>query len=135
MVDSDCAGQGDTQDEQLICPVLDATQCQSVTLQFSNQFRTYGGVEIADVDVSTDEGATWTNVLRMQGSDDGYPTPTSKLLDISDLAAGQSMQVRFYYHNAHYEWWWAIDNLYLSCDPGVIEPPGNDLFLPLVVKQ
>ena len=39
IVDSDDAGPGATQDEQLISPRFDATGCSSLTLEFSNQFR------------------------------------------------------------------------------------------------
>ncbi|RMF46400.1 MAG: DUF11 domain-containing protein, partial [Anaerolineae bacterium] len=114
MVDSDCAGIGDTQDEQLISPVFDGTACTSIQVGFSNQFRAHG-LEIGDVDVSVDGGLTWVNALRLQGFSEGYPTPATRTLDISALAAGKSFQVRFYYRNAHFDWWWAIDDFNLTC--------------------
>ena len=118
MVDSDCAGTAATQDEQLITPSLNASSCSQVVLEFSNQFRWYSGgmSEVADVDVSVDGGTTWTNVLRMQGGSDGYPTPNTKVVDITAQAAGHSnVKIRFHYYNAKYEWWWAIDNVKVVC--------------------
>jgi hypothetical protein len=57
------------------------------------------------VDVSTDGGSIWTNVLRLQGSDLGYPTPATVQVDIGSVAAGESIRIRFHYYSAHYDWW------------------------------
>ena len=119
IADSDDAGIGcGVMDEELITPSSDASTCSTVTLDFSNQFRWYslGGDEIGDVDVSTDGGNTWTNLLRMQGASDGYPTPNTKTIDLSAQAAGQpDVKIRFHYYNADFDWWWAVDNVNLSC--------------------
>lgn len=119
IIDSDCAGSSATQDEQLITPTINASGCNQVMLEFSNQFHWYSGGlnEIADVDVSTNGGSTWINVLRMQGTDDGYPTPNTKAIDItSAIAANPSnVKIRFHYYNASFEWWWAIDNVKIKC--------------------
>ncbi|MEM4284474.1 MAG: hypothetical protein QXS96_08320, partial [Candidatus Caldarchaeum sp.] len=122
MVDSDCAGTSATQDEQLITPSLNASSCAQVTLEFSNQFRWYSGglSEVADVDVSTDGGTTWVNVLRLQGGSDGYPTPNTKVVDLTAQAAGQpNVKIRFHYYNGQFEWWWAIDNVRVTCSTPV----------------
>lgn len=113
MVDSDCAGNTATQDEELRTPALDCRLYGTVTLTFSNQFRyfNYNNNEICDVDVLLADGS-WQNVLRMQGASDGYPTPNTKTVDLSPYAAGRSnVQIRFHYYNATYEYWWAIDNV------------------------
>jgi uncharacterized repeat protein (TIGR02543 family) len=126
IVDSNCAGLGcGMMDEQLITPSLNASGCARVVLEFSNQFRQWilGRDEVADVDVSGDGGANWTNVLRMTSSD-GYPTPNTKVVDITDLAAGKpNVKIRFRYYNANFEWWWAIDNVRVAC----LTPPVCDV--------
>jgi YD repeat-containing protein len=118
IVDSDRAGSGISQDEQLISPTLNASGCNRVILQFGNQFRFFGA-EMADVDVSTDGGSLWTNVLRMQGVNDGYPTPNTKSIDITSVIASNpsNVRIRFHYYNATFEWWWAIDNIKVRCLP------------------
>lgn len=131
IVDSDAAGPFATQDEQLITPVLHATTCAGVSLQFSNQFHYFaeGFTETGDVDVSTDGGASWANALSLAGLDDGYPTPNSKTVDLTAMAAFQpDVQLRFHYYNANNDFWWAIDNVNVTCVPRVCRNCGTCLF-------
>lgn len=129
----DVSGGAATQNETLTSPSFDASPCAAVRLEFSNQFHWFDGSldEIADVDVSTNGGGAWTNVLRMQGAHDGYPTPNTKTIDLSALASGQpNVKLRFHYYNGQNERWWAIDNVSVTCPvlschvcPG--SPPGE----------
>ena len=113
MVDSDNAGTTATQDEQLVTPLLDLSQAQTVTLQFDQYFRWYSGgnAEIADVDVrSSLTGNAWVNVLRNQGA--ASPNPDHKTMNITAQAAGAAnVQIRFHYYQATFEWWWMVDNV------------------------
>lgn len=121
IVDSDRAGNSASQDEQLISGTINASSCSSAFLDFDNQFRRFTGAlnETADVDVSTNGGGAWTNVLRMQGSggDNGYPTPNSKSINITSAISPNpsNVKIRFRYYNAQFEYWWAIDNVKLRC--------------------
>jgi len=125
IADSECAGFWcGMMDEQLITPSLNASGCTQVVLEFSNQFREWllGRDEVADVDVSGDGGANWTNVLRMTSSD-GYPTPNTKAVNITDQAAGKpDVKIRFRYR-ANGGKWWAIDNVRVAC----LTPPVCDV--------
>lgn len=128
IVDSDNAGPFATQDEQLITPAIDASTCSQLFLDYSNQFHFWaeGPIEVADVDVSTDGGTNWTNVLTSPQFDDGYPTPNTKSLDLSSLAAFQpDVRVRFHYYNANADFWWAIDNVHVTCVPRVCHNCGT----------
>lgn len=117
IADSDCAGSGcGVMDEELITPSIDASSCTNVILSFSNQYNNYS-YDIADVDVSSDGGTTWTNVLQMT-SDDGYPTPNTKVIDISAIAAEQpNVKIRWHYYNADWDYYWEIDNVNVECQP------------------
>jgi N-acetylneuraminic acid mutarotase len=72
-------------------------------------------------------GQTFTNVWRKEGAD--YLGPAHEIVDISSIAAGESsVQIRFRYYNADFEFWWQLDNVTL---PGLSEafeddgtPPG-----------
>ncbi|HMZ21961.1 MAG TPA: putative Ig domain-containing protein, partial [Blastocatellia bacterium] len=102
IVDSQCAVPPATQDESLITPPFDATGQGQVVLRFDNQFRWFSGGdnEIGDVDVTTDDGRNWINVLRFQGGDDGFPTPTVQNLNLTPFIAGNppNVRVRFHYY-------------------------------------
>jgi Zn-dependent M28 family amino/carboxypeptidase len=136
IVDSDAAGSSAVQDEELITPAFDATACQQVVVEFSNQFRWYSGSadEQADLDVSIDDGVSWLNIFKMSGASDGYATPNTKSVEITSAIAADPSQVRvrFRYHTGAYEWWWAIDNVAVRClvpvcNPcaGTLAPPGE----------
>ncbi len=67
-VDSFCAGEEATQDEQLITPVLNLSAADEVTLDFDEGFfywydnSTY---EIGDVDIKSSlTSGSWVNILR-----------------------------------------------------------------------
>jgi subtilisin-like proprotein convertase family protein len=113
IVDSDNAGTGATQDEELITPVMNLATATGVTLEFDQYFRHYGGgqAEKGDVDVrSSLTGGAWVNVLRNQGADSA--NPNHRTLDITAQAAGASdVQVRFHYYSGTYEWYWQVDNV------------------------
>ena len=112
MVDPNCAGYPCWMDEQLITPSVDASGCTRVLLGFSNQYR---GGGVARVYVSADGGATWTQVLWMNFYDDGYPTPNTKMIDITAIAAGRSnVKIRFDFVGGG-NGWWAIDNVKVVC--------------------
>jgi len=136
IVDSDAAASGPTQDEQLITPVMDLSTATSVTLTFDQYFFWYsgGGNEVGDVDVKSSlTGGVWTNVFRNQGA--SSPDPDSQSIDITAQAAGAAdVQVRFYYYNGSYDWYWEVDNVVVSytapggcvantCTPSATVPP------------
>ncbi|MBP7147246.1 MAG: M28 family peptidase [Acidobacteria bacterium] len=125
MVDSDCAGSGASQDEQLLTPVVDLSFSTAATLEFDEYFYWYSGgqSEVADVDVrSSITGGAWVNVLRQQGA--SSTNPAHKTVDITPQAAGAAdAQVRFRYYNGSNEWYWEIDNVKL----GTIDDAGCEM--------
>ncbi|HTP11356.1 MAG TPA: hypothetical protein VMP08_24055, partial [Anaerolineae bacterium] len=119
IADSDNAGNVDMNTE-LRTPVLNLAPLTAVTLTFKTDFRYYsaGGNEVADVDVSVNgAGGPWTNVWRKSGAD--YRGPHTEAINLTSLAAGQSnVMIRFHYYNAHYDWWWQVDDVQLGyCAP------------------
>jgi subtilisin-like proprotein convertase family protein len=115
IVDSDFAGSGTgiTQDEELITPLINLSTATTATAHFDQFFRWFSGgqSEIGDVDVrSTLTGGAWVNVLRQQNA--SSPNPNHQALNITAQAAGAAnVQVRFHYYNAHFEWYWQLDNV------------------------
>lgn len=113
IVDSDEAGSSATQDEELITPVIDVSEYTHVFLQLTHDFHYYssGGTEAGDVDVrSTLTGGQWVNVASFSAGDQSGLVS----LELTANAAGVSdLQVRFRYHGGAYDWWWAIDDVYV----------------------
>src|SRR5690606_4326081 len=121
--DSDNAGSSATQDEQLITPLVDLAGWSGVELAFAHNFRWYnlGQDEKCDVDVrSTATGGSWINVARFEDGD----ATGQVVLDVTTQLAGTSdAQVRFRYHTAQFEWWWAVDDVSLRADLGDVCHP------------
>lgn len=113
IVDSDHWGPGTQEDTSLVSPVTDMSNQTSPEIGFDTYYDPYFN-SVADVDLSLDGGATWTNVWEQttssaQGHID-IPIPQ---------AAGQSnVQVRFHY-TGQWAFYWELDNVFIgnrSCD-------------------
>lgn len=126
-IDSDGA-PGGTQDAFLT--LVNAVDCSSygtVKLTFQNYHRRY--METHTVQVSNDNGATWTEYPVNAGflTNTTSPNPVTVSLDISSAAANQgNVRIRFRYRGA-WDWFWAIDDVALVADI----PPAISAFSPL----
>ncbi|MGN9777500.1 S8 family serine peptidase [Micromonospora sp. H33] len=117
IIDSDEYGSSGRQDTSLVSPVVDLTDVAAPVIRFNQDFN-WLSPDRADVDLSIDGGATWTNVLR-QAADVRGPRVTE--VPIPQAAGQAQVQVRFHYYNASFEWWWEVDNVLIgstvTCDP------------------
>jgi N-acetylneuraminic acid mutarotase len=115
IIDSDFLGIGNTEDTFLVSPPTNFTGAANPDLAFDTDYHDLGSV--AEVDVSTNGGGSWTNVWNHDGSDFRGPAHVDIPLP---MAAGQSaVQVRFHYTGT-WAWWWEVDNVFLgsrSCNP------------------
>ena len=116
LVDSACDGEA-SDDTELWTPSVDLSADASAKVRFAQDFP--GAGEIADVDVSTDGGSSWTNVLHQNTPALG---PNTQEVDITGIAAGQAdVRARFHYFNAFNAAWWQVDDVVLgqaSCQAG-----------------
>ncbi|MDQ7904919.1 S8 family serine peptidase [Phytohabitans sp. ZYX-F-186] len=110
MIDSDAYGSGNSQDTSLVSPVVDLTAVTAPVIRFNQDFRWLGS-DRADVDLSLDAGATWTNVLRQAANVRG---PRVTEIPIPQAAGQAQVQVRFHYYDASFEWWWEVDNVLIG---------------------
>jgi hypothetical protein len=119
VADSDYAGLVDV-DTELVTPVIDLTGATAVSLRFQTSFVGYDGAgdvtdEVADVDVSTNFGVSWTNVFRHREADgDLFARAIQIPLPQADNQAG--VRLRFHYYDAYYDYWWAVDDVRLETD-------------------
>ena len=128
IADSDCYGSGCVMQTDLVTPVIDTSACTStpggtVLLWFDIWYNNISS-DYVSVEVTTDGGATWTQV-DVYTADTGYPTPTTMVYDITSIvAAGDptQVQIRWVYDDTGvWAWYVGIDNFYLDCM--VVTPP------------
>ncbi|MBE2232893.1 MAG: proprotein convertase P-domain-containing protein, partial [Anaerolinea sp.] len=115
--DSDKCGSGSLMDTIMTTGALDFTGLVSPTLSYNTDYYDLSGTAGAQalVDVSTDGGGSWTNLLTWNGSHRGPLLVTQPLTG----AAGQSnVQVRWHYAQAGWDYWWQVDSAFITaCEP------------------
>ncbi|WP_239098493.1 S8 family serine peptidase [Micromonospora qiuiae] len=116
IVDSDALGSGNTQDTDLITPPLDLAGVGAPVLRFRSDWRAVGVSDTADIDVSTDDGATWANVWHQTASRRG---PRVEEVPLTVAANASAVRVRFRYKGT-FAWWWQVDDVEVvnrNCSP------------------
>lgn len=117
LANSNCDGFV-TDNTSLITPSVDFSSTPNPVLRFKQEYNPLG--DNADVDVSTDGGANWTNVLAQTSPAQG---PVS--LDLTGVAGGQAnVSARWHYYNAFWAWWWQVDDVLLGTANCVADPGG-----------
>jgi hypothetical protein len=103
---------------------LDNIAAGSVALNFDSSFRPYE-VMTALVDVSFDGGASFTNLLTLNGANSGGDSSLQRANESLSLPidnpSGGEMIVRFGLIDTDNDWWWAVDNVAVTGNP-VPEP-------------
>jgi uncharacterized repeat protein (TIGR01451 family) len=111
IIDSRKDSLGKTQNDTLTTPAFSCTGATAVALQFDTFY--YASTNsTADVDVSKDNGSTWTNLSHWTTTNVGSTSAAShQALDITSLASSAaSVKVRFHY-TGNYSWYWMVDNV------------------------
>lgn len=109
--DSDKCGSGTTMDTELWTPAMDLTPYGGATLQFIAAYNDIGsGGDTFDVDVSSNGGTSWTNVLRWDEDHSAYGPGELVSIDLSPYTSN-NVVVRFYYYGATYDWWAEVDQV------------------------
>ncbi len=102
--DSDAFGAG--MDTELWSPPIDLTGTTAPVLVYESNFQDCLGDGDAWLDISTDGGATWTN-LTWWTEDHG---PTTERVDLSGYI-GQTIILRWHYASVGWAWYWQIDDV------------------------
>lgn len=106
-LNSDAYGSGNSQNADLISPVLDLTGYTGVTLAFSYYFKSYTGSS-GTLSYSINNGTTWTVITSFTTTSTTNPTSFSQVIA---AVAGQS-QVKFKWnYTGTWGYYWAIDNI------------------------
>ncbi|MGB0978041.1 MAG: PKD domain-containing protein [Croceimicrobium sp.] len=117
-VDSDDAGSGETLDEMLVSPLIDASGLSgSLVLEFDQYYNNIGSDSIA---VQVHDGSNWNTVYSASSDVGAFNNPDHQYIDITTYA-NASLQVRMVYRdNGSWAWWWIVDNFSVTevlCSP------------------
>jgi N-acetylneuraminic acid mutarotase len=116
IVDSDHLGSGNHQDTVLTTPAADFTSVSNPSISFDTDYRAFSG-QSADVDVSVDGGATWSNIWEFTTT--SFRGPAHVDLPVPTAANKAGVLFRFHFISS-FGWWWELDNVFVgsrSCDP------------------
>ena len=99
-------------DTELRTTTFDMSSYTKISLKFKSHF-VFSEYETANVDVSTDDGANWTNVWQLIG----FTPPSTYFIDLTNDSAGQSsVLIRFRYETAgqYFGDFWQIDDVEIT---------------------
>ena len=126
--DDDYEGSsGEFNESSLVSPVIDLSSApENLRLTFDQYYQVYDE-DLVDVwvGVSTDDGATWDDILINDGvGRDGRPNPEAVDLNISAAVAANPANVRIRFrYAATWDYGWQVDNIAID------ELPANDMAL------
>ncbi|MEP0774761.1 MAG: immune inhibitor A, partial [Acidobacteriota bacterium] len=128
-VSSDLFGQAEM-DTSLVTPAFSLAGFTSASLTYTANYQNFANLDFLDVDISTDGGTTWTNLLSWNEDHGAFrATPGEDVVINLSAYAGQSgLRLRFRYHDPNtgdYNWYAQVDNVGLTC--GQQEPPNIDV--------
>lgn len=105
-LDSDAFGSGNTQNSDLISPMLDLTGYMNINLSFKHYYRHLSSSN-ASLSYSLDNGTTWQQIASWTAT---TSNPASFDQIISEVA-GES-QVRFKWsYQGTWAWYWSVDDI------------------------
>ncbi|MDR3082328.1 MAG: galactose oxidase, partial [Streptomyces sp.] len=102
-------GSGKKQDSSLITPVLDLSNVDSPELNFNTEYKNYSN-QTGSVDVTTDGGATWSNVWTRTTALNG---PAKVEVPLTEYAGKSGVQLRFHFTGS-YGYWWQLDDVFIG---------------------
>jgi hypothetical protein len=126
--DSDRCGSGTSMDTDLLTPVfsLDGiTLAPRLEYDYDFYYYSYGIYDYGAVDITVDNGATWTNLAIYADSD----ATGHEVIDLSPWLGESQVRLRFHYEGA-YDWWFQVDNvqvLYSGCEQDICADWPGDL--------
>ena len=116
---SDVPGGAVTVDTELISPEFVVPI--GASLEFDTNYQSYTNLDFADTDISLDGGVSWINLLHWVPPDDEqgvwWGTGAHISTSLADYA-GENAQLRFHYYDANWEWYWQLDNVEVTPEPG-----------------
>ncbi|MPZ51236.1 MAG: S8 family serine peptidase, partial [Acidimicrobiia bacterium] len=110
IVDSGIHGSGSVQNTDLVSPPIDYTLFENPQIIFKTDYKDYSvDSEVAEVDLSLDNGVTWETVWTAPQADFNDEV----IIDVPQAADANQARVRFHYE-ADFVYWWQLDDVLLG---------------------
>jgi hypothetical protein len=129
ITDSDLAPEA-AMDEGLLTPELDCSNWIKLRLNFNKNFRVYpddtdhlqvGEVDIRTYDKATSSWGNWVNLLHYDRNNVADINSSPEQVDLSAYDE-KKLQIRWHFHQATYDYWFAVDDVVLSGEMKEIIP-------------
>lgn len=125
ILDSQQFGPGQGQDSSLVSPAIDLSAVRGPILRFHTDYFVQLGVnQIADVDLSVDDGTTWSNIWHRTSAN--LRGPDLEQLAIPQAEGRSAVRARFHFSftprsGTQTGRWWQVDDVSVlgnqTCDP------------------
>jgi hypothetical protein len=110
--DSDAAYPDYDMDTELRTPSFSLVGAIDPILTYISAYNAISSSESADVDISTNGGSSWTNLLHWNSDHSPYGPGEAVTLDLSPYVGNANCIVRFHYDsNGNWAWWWEVDDV------------------------
>ncbi len=109
-------------DTELRTPVIDVTGKKGVILQYSANYQNFAQLDTLDTDISTDGGATWTNILRWNEDHGGFRSEPGELVTIpldGFIGEASTIMIRWRYYDTAtgaFNWYAQIDDVVIGTE-------------------
>jgi hypothetical protein len=115
VADSDWCDYGTVLDTAIQTPPLDLSASVRARLEFVASYNDLksDGSDAFKVDVSTDGGGSWSNLLSWNEDHSAYGPGEKVQLDLGAYAGLNKVIIRFYYVSPDWSWWAMIDEVYV----------------------
>ena len=111
--DSDAYGSGG--DTELWTPSFSLAGYSSAELTFiASYYDASWADDYADVDISTNGGTTWTNLLHWAEDHDDHGPGEEVTIDLTPYVGNSNVIVRWHYYAPGWDWYYEIDNVTIT---------------------
>lgn len=108
-------------DIALVSPSFVVPGGGNAKLDYDTNYQNFANIDIGNVDISTNGGATWTTLLHWQEDHGAFQANPGVHVTINlNAFAGQNAQVRWHYFEptgGGFDWWWQVDNVSVTPEP------------------
>ncbi|MEJ2653506.1 MAG: hypothetical protein P8173_17485 [Gammaproteobacteria bacterium] len=117
--DSDWCGSGTSMDTELWTPRVNLSRASVAILYYKTRYENFAGLDYAYVDISTDGGITWTNLLTWN---EDHSVAGTINIDLTPYVGSANTVIRFHYDAPGYYWWWQLDDVKIIALQGKVTP-------------